>query len=469
MEIHYLSALELERHYGDGTLSPVEVVDALLERIDTLEPALSAFITLTPDLARSQARAAEAALRSNDRVGPLCGIPLSLKDMLVTEGVRTTSGSKLREDWVPDFDSPVSQRVREAGAVVLGKSNTPEFGWKGVTSNLLTEPARNPWDLERTPGGSSGGASCAVAAGLGPLAHGSDGAGSIRIPSSYSGVFGLKPSCGLVPAWPASAVGPLSHQGPMARTVRDAALMLGAIAGADARDRISFGERGIDYVSGLEAGVEGLRIAYSPDLGHVTVDAEVAQLVAQAAEQFEALGCSVEEATPPGGDPYPALDLVWATANAAPYVDDLDDVRERIDPGRVEVIEAGLRVSGAELAGAHIVINAFYDSMREFMEGCDLLLTPTMPTTAFEIGLDRPRDTPPSRSGLHWTPFTYPFNVTGQPAASVPCGFTSDGLPVGLQIVGRWRDDLTVLSAAAAYEEAHPWVDRRPDLSAHGG
>ena len=465
-EISNLSALELGRRYRAGTLSPVEVVDTTLERIQRLNPKLNAFITVTADLARAQARAAETAFQRGEADSALLGIPLSLKDMVPTKGIRSTSGSLLREDWIPEFDAPVAERVYDAGAVLLGKTNTPEFGWKGATSNLLMEPTRNPWNLERTPGGSSGGASAALAAGLGPLAHGTDGAGSIRIPASFSGVFGLKPSCGLVPAWPTSPVGALSHQGPMARTVRDAALFLGAIAGADARDRFSFGERGFDYLAGLGQEASGLRIAYSPDLGYATVDREVARLVAGAARNFEALGCEVEEVELPIDDPYPALDVIWAMGNAAPHPEGVGDVRDRIDPGRAEVIEAGLRVSGIEVAAAYAAVNAFCDAMREFMQGYDLLLTPTMPTTAFAADLDRPASSLPTRSGLNWTPLTYPFNVTGQPAASVPCGFASDGLPVGLQLVGCWRDDPTVLRAAAAYEEAHPWVLQAPDLDA---
>ncbi len=464
MQISHLSALELGAHYRDGSLSPVDVADALLERIDRLNPTLNAFITVTHDLAREQARAAEAAFRGDGEPGRLCGIPISLKDMLVTRGVRTTSGSLLRENVVPDFDAPVAERARLAGTVLLGKTNTPEHGWKGATSNLLGEPARNPWNLERTPGGSSGGASAALAAGLGPIAHGSDGAGSIRIPSSYSGVFGLKPSAGRIPALPRSPVGALSHQGPMARTVRDAALLLGALAGADPRDRFSLGEHGYDYVSRLEEGIDGMRIAYSPDLGFASVDAEVAAIVADATREFERAGASVDDVALGLEDPYGALDVVWASANAAPHEDDLDDVRDRIDPGRVAVIEAGLGVSGAQLAAANIAMDVFSSSVREAMDGYDLLVTPTMPTTAFAAELDRPPDTPPTMSGLNWTSLTYPFNVTGQPAASVPCGFASDGLPVGLQIVGQWRDDVSVLRAAAAFEQARPWARVAPEL-----
>jgi aspartyl-tRNA(Asn)/glutamyl-tRNA(Gln) amidotransferase subunit A len=464
-DLAYLSAVELGLGFRERTFSSVEVTNSILERIDQLNPMLNAFITVTADLARRQAEAADAAFARGETDQPLLGIPLSLKDLLPTRGIRTTRGSALTADWVPDFDALVAERVYEAGAVLLGKTNTPEFGWKGATSNLLMGPTRNPWNLERTSGGSSGGAAAALAAGLGPLAHGSDGAGSIRIPAAFCGVFGLKPSCGLVPAWPTSPNGSLSHQGPMARTVRDAALLLGALAGADERDRFSFGERGTDYVAAAEGGIDGFRVAFSPGLGFATVETEVAEIVAQAAQSFEALGCEVEEASPALADPWPALDVAWATAQAARHADDLDDVRDRIDPGRVAVIERGLRASGVDVARAHSAMVETVECLRMFMEPFDLLLTPTLPITAFAADADQPGSVAGKpTSYLSWSPFTYPFNVTGQPAASVPCGFASDGLPVGLQIVGRWHDDVSVLRAAAAYEEAHPWAHIKPAL-----
>ena len=467
-DLCYLSALELRARYRRGELSPVEVVAAVLERSDRLQPRLNAFVTVTRELAEQQARAAEAAYRDGS-AGPLAGIPLSIKDLVPTKGIRTTMGSLLSQDWVPDFDAPVVERLLAAGAVLLGKSNTPEYGWKGETSNRVTGTSHNPWRHGRTPGGSSGGGAAAVAAGLGPLAQGSDGAGSIRIPCCFCGLFGLKPSFGLVPQYPASAVELLSHVGPMTRTVRDAALMLGVMAGSDDRDPHTW-SRPRDFLAELQAlparGAAGTRVAWSPDLGSATVDPEVAALTATAARRFADLGYAVEQATPPVGDPWELINVIWGTGEGAVHGDRFGAVREQLDPGLAQVIDDAHEVSGLQLAAALRARLDYYHRMRAFMQRYELLLTPTMPLPAFPAGLDRPQrigDTALD-AGLSWTPFTYPFNVTGQPAATVPCGFTEAGLPVGLQIVGRRRADLAVLAAAAAYEAAHPWADRRPPL-----
>ena len=467
-DVCYLSALELRARYRRRELSPVEVVAAVLERTERLQPRLNAFVTVTRELAEEQARSAEAAYRDGS-AGPLAGIPLSIKDLMPTRGVRTTMGSLLSQDWVPDFDAPVVERLLDAGGVLLGKSNTPEFGWKGETSNRVAGTSHNPWRHGRTPGGSSGGGAAAVAAGLGPLAQGSDGAGSIRIPCCFCGLFGLKPSFGLVPQYPASAVELLSHVGPMTRTVEDGALMLGVMAGADDRDPNTWSEPR-DYLAALEespaGSVAGARVAWSPDLGSATVDPEVAQLTAAAAHRFAELGYEVEEATPPVGDPWELVNVIWGTGEGAVHGEGFAAVRERLDPGLVQIIEGAYRVSGLQLAAAQRARLDYYHRMREFMVRYELLLTPTMPLPAFPAGLDRPRRIGDEEldAGLSWTPFTYPFNITGQPAATVPCGFTGGGLPVGLQIVGRRRADLAVLAAAAAFETAQPWAQHRPPL-----
>ncbi len=302
-----------------------------------------------------------------------------------------------------------------------------------------------------------------MAAGLGPLAQGSDGAGSIRIPSSFCGIFGLKPSFGLIPQYPASVMGDLSHLGPMTRTVRDAALLLTVTAGADARDRLSWSS-GIDYLAALDAvNLRGLRVAWSADLGYAPVEPVVRDTAAAAARRFAELGCHVEEADPGLPDPWDIVDLIWASSSAGQHRDNLDQVRDRLDPGRLKVIERGLAIRGVDLAEARIRREDYYHGMRRFMERYDLLLTPTLPRTAFPAGADHP-ETIAGRpvSYLGWTPFTYPFNLTGQPAATVPCGFDADGLPIGLQIVGRWHEDVTVLAAAAAFEAIAPWAHVRP-------
>ena len=465
-DLCYLSALQLRDLYQKGEVSPVEVTEAILRRMDELNPTLNAFITTTPELALKGARIAEQAYQTGESPPPLAGIPTSIKDLVSMTGVRTTRGSLLYKDWVPDYDAPIIERLHEAGAVMLGKTNLPELGWKGDSTNRIIGSTHNPWKLGRTAGGSSGGGTAAVAAGLGPLAQGSDGAGSIRIPSSFCGIYGLKPSWGLIPQYPASAVELFSHLGPMTRTVADSALMLNIMAGADPRDRLSFSTE-TDYLASLEGGIAGLRVAWSPDLGYALIDPEVRDIVAKAALRFEELGCHVEEAHPDLEDPWESIvHIIWASAFAGLHLHDLDAVRDQIDPGLVRVIEQGLQLSGAEVAIAYARRNDYYHAWRQFMERYDLLLTPTLPVTAFTAGDDYPGQiNGQPTTYLSWTAFTYPFNITGQPAATVPCGFASDGLPVGLQIVGRWRDDVTVLRASAAFEALAPWADKRPPLS----
>jgi aspartyl-tRNA(Asn)/glutamyl-tRNA(Gln) amidotransferase subunit A len=462
-EICYLSALDLRARYRRRDLSPVEVTETVLRRIDRLNPQLTAFITVTPELAMEHARAAESAYAPGGSPGPLAGIPISIKDLSPTKGIRTTRGSLLSADWIPDEDAPFVERVYTAGAVMLGKTNTPEFGWKGDSGNRVVGPTHNPWQHGRTAGGSSGGGAAAVAAGLGPLAQGSDGAGSIRIPCCFCGIFGHKPSFGLVPQYPPSVMGDLSHMGPMTRTVRDGALLLDVTAGADARDRFSW-TSGLDYLAALDrTDVAGLRVAWSPDLGYAPVEPTVRAATTTAARRFEELGCHLEEVNPGLPNPWDIVDVIWASATAGTHRDDLAQVRDRLDPGRLAVAEHGLAFTGADLANALIRRNAYYLAMRAFMKRFDLLLTPTLPCTAFPAGDDHPGqiDGTPT-TYLAWTAFTYPFNLTGQPAATVPCGFDPTGLPVGLQIVGRWHDDTTVLRAAAAFEAIAPWDDRRP-------
>ncbi len=459
----YLSAGELIEGYHARQFSPVEVARATLERIDRLNPTLNAYTVTTPERALDQAGAAERAY-ADGTAGPLAGAPVSIKDLTPTRGIRTARGSLVDPDWAPEFDAPIVERLYAAGAVILGKTNTPELGWKGDSGNRVFGPSFNPWHLERTPGGSSGGAAAAVAAGLGPLAQGSDGAGSIRIPAAFCGIFGHKPSFGLVPQYPPSAVGDLSHLGPMTRSVRDAALMLNAIAGADSRDRLSWSS-GLDYTQDLDAGIRGLRIAWSPTLGYAEVDPDVLESTERAAMNFRGLGADVVPADPGLPDPAPLLDVMWSAALAGYFAGRLDDVRDLLDQGLLAVVEGASAITGTELAHVLQQRNSYYAGMGQFMEDYDLLLTPTMPSTAFTAGLDEPDGWQRSMlAPLDWTPFTFPFNLTGQPAATTPCGFDRSGLPIGLQIVGRWRDDRTVLRAAAAFEAALPWAGVWPSV-----
>jgi aspartyl-tRNA(Asn)/glutamyl-tRNA(Gln) amidotransferase subunit A len=463
-DLCWLSGTELAALIRRRKVSPVEVVDAVLERIDKLNPRLNAYVTLTADAARREARAAERAVgRRSTRLGPLHGVPFSVKDLVITRGVRTTFGTPLYRDHVPVEDAPMVARLKAAGAIMLGKTNTPTFGWIGATHNLLFGPTRNPWDPDRTPGGSSGGASAAAAAGLGPLHVGTDGGGSIRIPASCTGIFGHKASYGRIPTYPPSGAWSLSHVGPMTRTVADAALMLNVCAGPDERDQYSLPAERVDYVKALAGRVKGLRLAWAADLGFSdALDPEVRTLCAAGARAFREAGCRVEEVAPGWPSPKACWEQIFCgglAARLAPYV----DRRDEIDPGLHALIEASLRNPPTRYPQAWFDRLAWAEHPRRLFEKYDLLLTPTIACPPFAIGLDNPTHIAGTAVAAYgWIPFTYPFNLTGHPAASVPCGFTHDGLPVGLQIVGRRFDDVTVLRASAAFERLRPWRQHRP-------
>jgi aspartyl-tRNA(Asn)/glutamyl-tRNA(Gln) amidotransferase subunit A len=459
-------ATELAALIRKKKVSPVEVVDAVLGRIERVNGTLNAFVTPTADQARRDAKAAERALaKKGAKLGPLHGVPFSVKDLVITKGVRTTFGTPLYRDNVPTEDAPAVERLKAAGAIMLGKTNTPTFGWIGATHNLLFGPTRNPWNLGRTPGGSSGGASAAAAAGLGPLHVGTDGGGSIRIPASFAGIYGFKASFGRVPVYPASGAWSLSHIGPMTRTVADAALMLQVVAGPDERDQTSLPPQRVDYLKALGGGVKGLRVAWSEDLGYaVAVDPEVRDLCARAAKAFRELGCHVETVNPGWPSPQQCWGEIFCGGIAtrmAPYL----DRKSEIDPGLYAIIEATLKNPPTKYVQAWFDRLAWWEHPRRLFETYDLLLTPTIACPPFAVGLDNPTQIAGTRVEPYaWIPFTFPFNMTGQPAASVPCGFTKDGLPVGLQIVGRRFDDVTVLRASAAFERARPWAQHRPPV-----
>ena len=464
-DLRYAPATQLASLIRAKKLSPVELTRAVLERIERLNPVVNAFCTVTADAALDAARAAEHAIIRGEPLGPLHGIPFSIKDLHFTRGVRTMSGSFIFVDRVPDVDPPFVRRLKDAGGIMVGKTTTPEFGWKAIGDSPLTGITRNPWNTAVTTGGSSAGAGAAAAAGLGPLHQGSDGAGSIRIPSGFCGIYGLKPTYGRVPTWPVSNTDYTSHVGPMTRTVADAALMLSVMAGPDEWDRTSLEGTPQDYVGALARGVGGLRVAFSPDLGGLAVDAEVATVVREAAHVFDGLGCVVEEVKPGFADSHDLIRCMWSAHEAGIYAQYLPRWRDRMDPGLVACIEDGLRYSMVEYVEARGRKFAFWDSVRPLFEKYDLLLTPTISVAAFPVGRLNPADWPQHPwDWLGWASFSYPFNFTGQPAASVPAGFTQAGLPVGLQIVGRRFADLTVLQASAAFEAARPWGERRPAL-----
>ena len=463
IELGFTPATELARLIRTKALSPVEATRAVLERIERVNPVVNAFCTLTADAALAAAREAERAVTSGAPLGPLHGVPYSIKDLNFTKGVPTMGGSFIFQHRVPDADAAFIPRLQKAGGIFLGKTTSPEFGWKALGDSPLTGITRNPWNTATTTGGSSAGAAAAVAAGLGPLHQGSDGAGSIRISSSFCGIYGLKPSYGRVPMWPVSNNDYTSHNGPMTRTVGDAALMLSVMAGPDDRDRTSLEGALADYVGQLRRDLNGLRVAWSPDLGGLRVDPEVATVVRAAVRAFEELGCVVEEAKPGFVDTHEMIRVMWSAHMAGNYAPHLPQWRAQMDPGLVACIEDGLRVSLVEYLQMRDRKMTFWDSVRPLFERYALLLTPSVSVTALEVGRLNPPDfTQHAWDWFPWASFSYPFNFTGQPAATVPAGFTAAGMPVGLQIVGRRFDDLTVLQASAAFETARPWARHRP-------
>ncbi len=474
-EICRMDAVKLAKSIRAKELSPTEVIEAVLTRMEALEPHLHAFCTPTPDLARREAKRIEKALSAGDEVGPLAGVPVGIKDLVCTAGIRTVSGSFAYENFVPDEDDVVVERLKHAGAIIIGKTNVPEFGYSAVGHNPVFETTRNPWNLECTSGGSSAGSGAAVAAGVGPFAIGSDGGGSIRIPAAHCGLFGMKASMGRVPLYPGtkderypgvSSWESLEHIGPLSRTVADGALMLSVIgSGPDARDRHSLPKPDFDWMASCHGGVKGLRVAYSADWGYAAVDPEVRKVVGDAVKVFERdLGCIVEEAHPGFEDPYLAFWGVVALES------DLRGLRAMVakhghhmTPHIVDFIMRPW--TAEELTDAVMVRKAVNNKMWRFMSRYDLLLTPTLAVPPFQLHVQGPEKidgniVPPFK----WLAFTFPFNLTGQPAATVPAGFSKDGFPIGLQIVGRHLDDPTVMKAATAFEMAQPWRDKWPSL-----
>ncbi|MSQ50056.1 MAG: amidase [Betaproteobacteria bacterium] len=451
-----LSATQLLALYRSKKLSPVEVTRATLERIERLNPILNAFCFLDARFSLQQAKQSEKRWARGRPQGLLDGVPVSIKDLLLTKGWPTLRGSKTIDPQGPwHDDAPVVARLREHGAILLGKTTTPEFGWKGVTDSPLTGITRNPWNPQMTPGGSSGGGAAAVAAGMGPLTVGTDGGGSIRIPCGFTGLFGLKPSFGRVPAWPLSPMGTIAHVGPMTRTVKDAALLMNVLSLPDTRDWHALPYDRRDYRIGLNAGVKGLRIAYSANLGYAKVDREIAALVESAVKKFQNLGAIVEARDPGFKDTGPLFAAHWFPGAA--YVVRHTPPRQRrlMDKGLLDTARRGEMVTTEEYMNAIQQRGALGVLMNRFHDTYDLLVTPTLPLAAFEAGKEVANLLKEKR-WTDWSPFSYPFNLTQQPAATVPCGLTRQGLPVGLHIVGPRYADALVLRAARAFEATQP-------------
>ncbi|MGB3444496.1 MAG: amidase [Actinophytocola sp.] len=461
-----MTATELLAEYRAGRLSPVEATTDALARIEERDGEVNAFCLVDKEKALAEAAESQARWQAGEPRGLLDGVPVSVKDIMLTKGWPTLRGShSVEKDQLWDVDAPAVARLREHRAVIIGKTTTPELGWKGVTDSPLTGVTRNPWDTTKTAGGSSGGASAAVASGMGTISLGTDGGGSIRIPASFSGVFGIKPTYGTVPIFPASPYGTLAHVGPLSWSVADAALALDVITGPDSRDWSAGPRQERSFAaaaeSGAESGIAGMRIAFSPKLGYVRVDNEVAAVVAAAVAVFAELGAVVSMSDPGFADPVEAFHVLWFSGAAASTAALTEAQRERLDPGLREVCEQGAGYSAVDYLDATATRAAVGRTMGEFHEHYDLLITPTMPIPAFEAGVDVPPGSAATR-WTGWTPFTYPFNMTQQPAATVPCGFTSAGLPVGLQVVGPRYADARVLAACAAFEQARPWRNRLP-------
>lgn len=455
------TASELTALFAARSASPTEALQAVRARIERCNPVLNAFCWLDHDAAARSAAQSTERWQRGAPLGPLDGVPVSVKDLILAAGWPTRRGSRTVDPDQPwTEDAPATARLREAGAVLLGKTCTPEFGCKGETNSPLTGLTRNPWNLARTPGGSSGGAAAAVAVGMGPLAVGTDGAGSIRIPSAFCGVFGFKPSFGRVPAHPLSPFGSVAHLGPHSRSVRDAALMFDVLKRPDARDWTSLPPDPTDSLATLEAGVRGLRIAWSPTLGHARVHPEVAAATEAAVRRLQDLGAIVEAVDPGFADPLEITTGLWF-AGAWTVWNTLTPAQQALtDPDFAAEAALGERLTLLEVQRLHLRRGALGSQMRQFMQHWDLLATPAVAVPAFEALPAGARPMTPEAM-LGWTPFSYPFNLTQQPACSLPCGFTSDGLPVGLQLVGPMFGDALVLRAARAFESACP-IARAP-------
>jgi len=457
-------AVELVEGYRSGALSPVEATQAALDAIERYDKKVNAFVLVDAEGALAAAKESAARWQTGEPLGPGDGVPTSVKDALWTRGWPTLRGSTLIDEAQPwEVDSPVVARLRETGAVILGKTTTPEYSWKGVTDSSKYGVTGNPWDASKTSGGSSGGSATAVGLGMGAWSVGTDGGGSVRIPAAFTGTVALKPTYGLIPLFPASAFGTLSHAGPMTRTVRDNAALLDVISGFDARDWSAMPTPARSFLTGLDDGVAGLRIAYSRDLGFVSNDPEVDALVRAAVEKLAEAGAEVTEVDPGFDDPLEAFNVLWFSGAAKVLASYGNAVDDRVDPGLRRTAAAGSAYTAPDYLDATAVRMELGRLMGEFHQRYDVLVTPTLPLTAFPVGQDVP-DGWPSQEWTSWTPYTYPFNLTQQPALSVPCGLTSAGLPVGLQVVGARHADALVLRVGQAYQSATDWHLRTPTL-----
>jgi len=467
VSVAYASALELKHAIAKKRVSPVELVQAALDHQAKVEPKINAFVTVTAEMALEAAKAAEIKIMKNEKLGALEGLPISVKDVIPVKGVRLTSGSRAMADTVAAIDAPVVERLKAAGACIVGKTTASEFGCKAVGDSPLTGVTRNPWNLRKTSGGSSAGAAASVAAGVTPFAVATDGGGSIRIPCALTGLFGIKAQFARVPMYPVSAAPTLAHVGALGRTVRDAAMLLSVEAGPDLRDPFSVAEKTPDFLKACDTPVTGMRVAWSPTLGYAKADPEVIAIAEKAAKTFSGLGCIVEQVDNVfDQDPVDLFTSEFYAGIGTRLRPILEKSTNLLDPAVAQILRGALEQSVEDYYTNVFRRYELRETIRQFFEKYDLLLSPTLPVVAFDVNKDLPPMLEGSdRNVVSWVYYTYPFNLTGQPAASVPGGYSKEKLPVGLQIVARTNKEVDIFRAAAAFEEAAPWAGRQPPLS----
>ena len=466
-DICFMSACDMFDAIRSQDLTSIEITETIIERIEKINPIINAYCTPTFDLAREMAEAADKRVRKGEKIGLLNGIPTSIKDLNETGGIRTTFGCIIFENNIPDKDELIVKKLKDAGIVLLGKTNTPEFGHKAVTDNSIFGETKNPWIRNRTPGGSSGGAAAAVASGMGPLAQGSDGGGSIRIPSCLCGVYGIKPSYGRVPSLcDRVSYHRLAQNGPIVRHVEDAALMLDILAGSNDIDKYTLSNPELRYIDALKEIPKNIKIGFSLDLGYVkALNSEIKNSIVDSVYKFEKLDWSVEEVKIKLKQAYRSFATILLAGLAYDYRKYLKNWKERMTPTFVNLIESGLNFTGMDLMHAELQNIKFYNQFTEYFGNFDILITPTTAVTAFELGKMFPdKIEGKAVSPVGWMPFTYPFNLTGHPAASIPCGWSNEGLPIGMQIIGPRANDKLVLQVSKAFEEIAPWQDKRPNF-----
>ncbi len=467
-EICFMTATELVRRIRARELSALEVLEAHLAQIGRVNPKVNAIVTLVPDQARAAARAVDTAIARGDDPGPLAGLPVAHKDLAVTKGVRTTFGSPIYKDFVPEVDAIIVERLKKAGAVSLGKTNTPEFGAGSQTFNTVFGATHNPYDLSKTCGGSSGGAAVALACGMVPIADGSDLGGSLRNPASFCNVVGLRPSSGRVPNWPGfSAWFSMSVVGPMARTTQDVALTLSAIAGPDPRAPLALQEPGQAFARPLERDFKGARIAWSSDLGGLPLEPEVRRITEAQRQVFVDLGCKVEDATPDLRDADEIFGVMRAWNMELSFGQMLKTKRDQMKDTVIWNIEEGAKLSGPQVGAAEAKRTQLFQRMHDFMGRYDFLVAPVVQVLPFDVNVPYPTEINGTKLAnyIEWMRSCYYITVTGAPALSVPCGFSAQGLPVGLQIAGRYHDDFGVLQMGHAFEQATGFWKQRPAIA----